>query len=527
VQVQSSAAYRFGPFTLDRRDERLSGPQGAIKLGNKAFRVLLTLIEEQGRLVTKDTLFETVWDGTIVSESALTSVIKELRRALGDDARAPAYIESAYGRGYRFLGQADQIGAERREVRAAAATTMPERDAFGVPVLLVSAFEEAAVRGSHPYLGTALREEVLSSLSRFSEFQLVADDRPEGEAASARPAPGPRDYQLTALLLPDGDAVKVIARAKRLRDGRIVWAETMGLAGLGTAGGVERIVRRIVGTVFPALDNDISLGLPSNAPDVYDRYLLAKRQGATARSHAEARAAAAALEQIIAERPDFGLAYPPLVRLYNIDFGWTAFGSTGPADRARALELAKTGLAADYGNVHAHTVLGFCYLRHGEWDAASRCLDNALALNPHNPMRLREVATGLVCLGEFGRARSLFESSLELQPVPDDFYFEDRCQLALLQGDMDVALGFARRISELRLWSSLYEALALVRTSPGEAAAKLERWRGWVERCWHEPGRLDEDTLLAWIDVHHPLPTGPKAAFLATVRDGFSTLGRA
>jgi hypothetical protein len=44
-----------------------------------------------------------VWDGTIVSESALTSVVKELRRALGDDARAPRYIESVYGRGYRLL----------------------------------------------------------------------------------------------------------------------------------------------------------------------------------------------------------------------------------------------------------------------------------------------------------------------------------------------------------------------------------------------------------------------------------------
>ena len=93
---------RFGDFTIDRADERLIGPQGPVKIGNKAFQVLAMLIDHEGRLLTKDALFSSVWDGMIVSESSLTSVIKELRRALGDDPRAPRYIESVYGRGYRL-----------------------------------------------------------------------------------------------------------------------------------------------------------------------------------------------------------------------------------------------------------------------------------------------------------------------------------------------------------------------------------------------------------------------------------------
>lgn len=521
ISVQSRMQYRFDRFTLDPADERLTGPNGPVKLGHKAYRVLLTLIEQQGRLVTKDSLFESVWDGTIVSESALTSVIKELRRALGDDARAPAFIESAYGRGYRFLGTADTAAP----ANAAIEPRSNDEAALGrPPLLLVPTFEDQAVRDSHPWLGTALREEVLSGLSRFSEIQLVADDRPEREAATGRGAPGPRDYQLSALLLPDGSEVKVIARAKRLHDGRVVWAETMALAGLGTAGGVERIVRRIIGAAFPAVDNDISLGVPDAASDLYDRYLFAKRQSHHARSHGEARAAADALERLIVERPDFGLAYPPLVRLYNIDFAWTSFGSTGPVELARALELAKVGLAVDPGNVHAQTVLGFCYLRHGEWEAAARCLETALALNPHNPMRLREVATGLVYLGEFERAERLFESSRELQPVPDDYYLEDRCQLALLRDRPEAALAFARQISEQRLWSSLYEALCLIEIDPLAAASKLERWRAGVARGWHKPGTSTDERIVDWIAIHHPLPRGPRELFLTRVRRGFALL---
>ena len=100
---QTGTVVRFGDYVLDRADERLIGPQGPVHIGNKAFRVIEALTRTNGRLLTKDELFETVWDGTIVSESALTSVIKELRQALHDDRRAPRYIASVYGRGYRFL----------------------------------------------------------------------------------------------------------------------------------------------------------------------------------------------------------------------------------------------------------------------------------------------------------------------------------------------------------------------------------------------------------------------------------------
>src|SRR3546814_4522667 len=87
IEADCGMNLAFADFTIDRADERLLGPNGPVKLGNKAYRVLLMLAEHEGRLLTKDALFSSVWDGTIVSESALTSVIKELRHALGDDPK--------------------------------------------------------------------------------------------------------------------------------------------------------------------------------------------------------------------------------------------------------------------------------------------------------------------------------------------------------------------------------------------------------------------------------------------------------
>ena len=100
----TESLFCFDKFVVDQNDERLIGPDGPVHLGNKAFRVLGALIAQEGRLLTKDALFDDVWDGTTVGEAALTSVIKELRRALGDDPKQPRFIESVYGRGYRFIG---------------------------------------------------------------------------------------------------------------------------------------------------------------------------------------------------------------------------------------------------------------------------------------------------------------------------------------------------------------------------------------------------------------------------------------
>jgi DNA-binding winged helix-turn-helix (wHTH) protein/Flp pilus assembly protein TadD len=504
----------LGDFVIDRADERVLGPDGPLKLGNKAYRVLLSLAEQHGKLLTKDALFSTVWDGTIVSESALTSAIKELRRALGDESRTPRYIESVYGRGYRLLTPVRPIDGtgDRAPAPEAAAAPKSRAPAGGgegrPPVVLVSAFHDEAVRDRSPWSAAELREEVLSGLSRFREIQLVADARPEEDAAETRRHE--RGYSLTATLLPDGDGVKVVARAKRLADGRVIWGETMSLADTGTAGGVERIVRRIAGAALPAVDDDLFLGLPSEPDDFYDRYLIAKRLSMTARgfdrSFDEAKAAADALEAVIAERPGFALAYPPLVRLYNTDFGYTALGASGAAERDRALKLAKSGLAADRGNVHSHTVLGFCYLWHGEQDLARRCFEQAQTLNPYNPVRLEECATGWMFMGDAARARALMDTAFELNPIPDDDVQEDLGRLRLMEGDPEGARDALESVLGESIWAALLLAISELRLDPEIGRQRLAQWRQRVEAKWHRRPAPSAAEIAAWIRRHHPFP---------------------
>jgi DNA-binding winged helix-turn-helix (wHTH) protein/predicted ATPase len=92
----------FVPFRLDLSAERLWRDTQAVPLTAKAFAVLRYLVSHAGRLVARAELVEAVWALPAVSEAALTVCIGEIRRALGDTARPPQFLETVRGRGYRF-----------------------------------------------------------------------------------------------------------------------------------------------------------------------------------------------------------------------------------------------------------------------------------------------------------------------------------------------------------------------------------------------------------------------------------------
>lgn len=93
----------FAPFRLDLRNENLWRGEQPVPLRPKALAVLRYLAEHPQRLVTKEELLQAVWPSGYVSDGLLRSYIGELRGVLGDEAKAPRFIETANRRGYRFI----------------------------------------------------------------------------------------------------------------------------------------------------------------------------------------------------------------------------------------------------------------------------------------------------------------------------------------------------------------------------------------------------------------------------------------
>ena len=102
--------FRFGPFVLDPRTRQLLRDGDEIALSPKAFQLLLLLVTNRARAMSRDELQQQLWPSTWVLETNLAGVVAEVRRALGDTAERPTFVRTMHRFGYRFIadvGEAD------------------------------------------------------------------------------------------------------------------------------------------------------------------------------------------------------------------------------------------------------------------------------------------------------------------------------------------------------------------------------------------------------------------------------------
>jgi len=115
-----SSAFLFDDIRVEPATFRVFKAGQAIQLEPKALRLLLFMIENRDRAVGKEEILNTVWNGTYVTENALTREIGKLRKLLGDDPKAPKYIETVHTLGYRFIADLDDASSEETPVKAQA-----------------------------------------------------------------------------------------------------------------------------------------------------------------------------------------------------------------------------------------------------------------------------------------------------------------------------------------------------------------------------------------------------------------------
>jgi DNA-binding winged helix-turn-helix (wHTH) protein/Tfp pilus assembly protein PilF len=101
--MASREVFHFDEFVLDVGERRLLRGTETVRLSPKAYDVLVALVRQSGRLVTKNALLAQVWPESFVEEGILNVHVAALRKALGDDTRPPAYIETVVRSGYRFI----------------------------------------------------------------------------------------------------------------------------------------------------------------------------------------------------------------------------------------------------------------------------------------------------------------------------------------------------------------------------------------------------------------------------------------
>src|SRR5688500_16818078 len=352
--------YRFLEFELDVRNACLRHAGLPVPLRPKSFDVLLYLVRNRGRLVTKDELIEAVWAPVVVTENSLVQCIREAREAIGDAGQSR--IETVAKRGYIFTPEVIEASAEgapaapaprprSRRVMAAASlvavglavaatwlglapeTPREEQAArrFAVAVLPFDA--PGGTPSESDYFSRGISDDVTAALGRFPELAVaaplaVARLRTAGATAEDLQRQLKLRYLVEGSVRRSPDRIRIAVRLTDLPRGVLLWSENYDAAPADIFKIEDDITARIAGALsvrLSSLERQRAAGLPPASMEAYD-FVLRGRELVTRldrRSHSEARAM---FERAMQLDPRQAGAMVGLGRLdlSAVALGWTA-----------------------------------------------------------------------------------------------------------------------------------------------------------------------------------------------------------
>jgi adenylate cyclase len=168
---------RFGSLVLDLDRLCLRGPAGEIELRPKSFEVLRHLMQNPGRVLSKEELMAAIWPDVTVTDDSLTRCISEVRRAIG--AEGPHIVRTVPRRGYLFDAQVSRESdlAKRRPGELNASPTgkkLGKVESTDSPFIVVLPFANLSGRAEEEYFCDGITEDIITELSRFSELRVIA-----------------------------------------------------------------------------------------------------------------------------------------------------------------------------------------------------------------------------------------------------------------------------------------------------------------------------------------------------------------
>lgn len=446
--------YRFGPFELDAIRFELRENEVAVAVEPQVLSLLLFLVANRNRLVTKDEIVSAVWHGRIVSDSAISSRVKSARRAVRDDGGAQNVVRTIHGRGFRFVGDVD----EAKALAVAAAGEDEPLIEPARPSIAVLPLSTIGDPGPLAIVAEALPHEIIRALSRLRWLFVIArassfrftgpthDLRRIGEMLGVR-------YILSGTLEAFDDRVAVAVELVKASDGGIVWAERFKVS----VGAVHDLRAEIVARVVAALEVQIPLHEASRV-----------RLGSP-------------------ELMDAWSAYHlGLQRMFR----FTA------ADNAAAAGLFGHALAKDQGFARAHAGLSFTRFQDAFLDYADRATATAAAcqaaelavtLDPLDPFANLAMGRAHWLSGDLEGSLAWLDRSTDLSPnYAQGIYAQAWAQALLSRGDGgQCSTDRAMALSPLDpLRYAMLATRALSHLVRNEAASAVS----WAERAAREPG---------------------------------------
>lgn len=436
--------YSFDEFQYDPSVGGLTRRSEPVALEPQAIRLLEVLIQHRDRIVSKEDLIDEIWDGRAITDAALNTRIRSVRRALGDSAATSKFIKTFPKRGFQFVAQVSTGEAladtpTKRSKRPLIAIALcivaalilisltlsgnkPKVLITEKPSLAVVRFENLDGQNAAQYFVDGLTDDLIAHLSRHRELFVVSRATMfsyAGEAAT--PVEVARDlgvgYVVRGSVQRDGDQVRVSGELIDINARETIWAETFDrkLTDIFTV--QDEISQAIAGRLLPEIYESGAERLgnkPTEDMGAWDLYLRGRARQAIYSREAQEDAVRFA-QQAIDRDPDFATAYSLLARALGTIF-FFQWNENAHDTLVSATEAAKRAIELDDRDAQAHAALGYLYRFTGDADPAIANLERAVSLNPNDARIRLELAHTLDWFRFQDRALPQIEMALRLSP---------------------------------------------------------------------------------------------------------------
>jgi len=413
----------FGNQRLDlgRRELRRGGD--LIELEPKAFDLLTFLVLNRDRVVSKDELLQGVWEGRVVSESALTTRINAVRHALGDDGAAQRLVRTFIRKGFRFIGEVSEL-TEETSAAAAARASLSRAEK---PSIAVLSFENLTGDPRQEYFVAGIVEEITTAIARFPWLSVIAH---HSSFTYKRGAANVRDlgvrYVLEGSVRKAGGRLRIAGRLIDPATGAHIWTERFEGPLDNVFNLQDAVASGVAGAIEPKLriaEIERASSKPPEGLDAYDLNLRAQAEVNRRTEESMALSVGLARRALKLDRSYApSMARLALSQMMRYQRHWIP--AAGP-EVDEGIRMARQAIASGGNDPLVLDFAGFTLsVLAGDNDAALSALDRAIVLSPNFALAFGHRASVLAHLDQPENAILGAKRAIRLSPFdPGMFSF--------------------------------------------------------------------------------------------------------
>lgn len=414
--------YRFEDFQLNKKNRALFRQGRQLHLSQRAFEILLFLVERNGQIVTKESLLEEIWEDSFVEEGNLAVQMSALRNLLGEKRGEYKYIQTVTGKGYCFVAN-----VERQEVEKLSLTTVKNTKNEDDLSIAVLPFLHRGNDETIEFLAEGITESLISNLSQLPQLKVMA------HSAVARYKGKEVDLQESAFIL--GVSKILSGKIVKINETLVVSVELINAGDLTQIWGeqyefqpedlfklkkeishkiVESLKLKLTKTQTTNLDKQYTSSTTAYKLYLQGRYLMDKR------TITDCFNAIEYFEKAIKIDSKFALAYTGIADAHIYLGIFYALSSDVIIPKAKS--AIKTALSIDENLSEAYSSKGNLYLYYDfDIKIAESSLKRAIQLNPNNSMAYSRYSIALMGLTKFDESIEYQNKAIDLDPLSHTF----------------------------------------------------------------------------------------------------------